>query len=121
MRQSLRKYIKKTIFACLDLQPTEFSCFFKNPLRVVVALAGLPRLPALTPVSFGVWRPTSLLLNSWGILVKQDFVKWVKEMGVLVVVRPHNSPGRPTDPMHVVWPLQHNLFLKQQVHFMISG
>ena len=59
-------------------------------------MAGLPRLPALTHVSFGDWRPTSPLLNSWGILVKQDFIKWVKEMGVLVVVRPHNSPGRHT-------------------------
>ena len=64
--------------------------------RVIVALAGLPHLPALAHVSFGDWRPTPPLLYTWGKFVQQIFIEWVKDMGVLVVVRPHSSPGRQT-------------------------
>ena len=105
----------KTDFRLSRSPANSFCLLIKNPPRVIVALAGLPHMPALAHVSFGDWRPTPPLLYTWAKFVQQFFIEWVKDMGVLVVVRPHSSPGRQTRTQS--WPsAKHRSILKHPVH-----
>ena len=114
-RQSLWKIHKKNDFRLSRSPANSFCLLIKNPPRVIVALAGLPHMPALAHVSFRDWRPTPPLLYTWAKFVQQFFIEWVKDMGVLVVVRPHSSPGRQTRTQS--WPsAKHRSILKHPVH-----